>query len=97
MFHYKDYSELYIGSSNISRSALTSGIEWNYRFSNKTDPINYEKFYNTFVDLFENHSIVIDDEELKNIQRTGTVRQYQMTWTDTICRMIKRHQSDTAI
>ena len=69
MFHYKDYSELYIGSSNISRSALTSGIEWNYRFSNKTDPINYEKFYNTFVDLFENHSIVIDD--LKDDKETS--------------------------
>lgn len=69
MFHYKDYSELYIGSSNISRSALTFGIEWNYRFSNKTDPINYEKFYNTFVDLFENHSIVIDDEELKKYSK----------------------------
>ena len=69
MFHYKDYSELYIGSSNISRSALTSGIEWNYRFSNKTDTINYEKFYNTFVDLFENHSIVIDDEELKKYSK----------------------------
>lgn len=69
MFHYKDYSELYIGSSNISRSALTSGIEWNYRFSNKTDSINYEKFYNTFVDLFENHSIVIDDEELKKYSK----------------------------
>lgn len=69
MFHYKDYNELYIGSSNISRSALTSGIEWNYRFSNKTDPINYEKFYNTFVDLFENHSIVIDDEELKKYSK----------------------------
>lgn len=69
MFHYKDYSELYIGSSNISRSALTSGIEWNYRFSNKTDPINYEKFYNIFVDLFENHSIVIDDEELKKYSK----------------------------
>lgn len=69
MFHYKDYSELYIGSSNISRSALTSGIEWNYRFSNKTDPINYEKFYNTFVDLFKNHSIVIDDEELKKYSK----------------------------
>lgn len=65
MFHFEDYSELYIGSSNISRSALTSGIEWNYRFSSKTDPKNYEKFYHTFEDLFENHSIVIDDEELK--------------------------------
>lgn len=70
MFHYKDYSVLYIGSSNISRSALTSGIEWNYRFSSETDPKNYDKFYNTFIDLFENHSIVIDDEELKNYSKT---------------------------
>lgn len=62
IFHYKDYSTIYIGSSNISRSALTSGIEWNYRFSSKTDFNNYEKFYNTFLDLFQNHSVVIDDE-----------------------------------
>ena len=69
MFHYKEYSTIYIGSSNISRSALTSGIEWNYRFSSKTDPQNYEKFYNTFLDLFENHSIVIDDDELKRYSK----------------------------
>lgn len=69
MFHYKDYSTIYIGSSNISKSALTSGIEWNYRFSSKTDPQNYEKFYNTFLDLFENHSVVIDDDELKRYSK----------------------------
>ena len=69
MFHYKDYSTIYIGSSNISKSALTSGIEWNYRFSSKTDPQNYEKFYNTFLDLFEHHSIVIDDDELKRYSK----------------------------
>ncbi len=69
IFHYVDHSELYIGSSNISRSALTSGIEWNYRFSSKTDAKNYEKFYHTFEDLFENHSIVIDDEELKRYSK----------------------------
>lgn len=69
IFHYMDHSELYIGSSNISRSALTSGIEWNYRFSSKTDPSNYEKFYQTFEDLFENHSTAIDDEELRRYSK----------------------------
>ncbi len=69
IFHYKNSSLLYIGSSNISRSALTSGIEWNYRFSSKKDPENYDKFYNTFLDLFENHSIIIDDEELKRYSK----------------------------
>lgn len=65
IFHYTDHSELYIGSSNISRSALTSGIEWNYRFSSQKDPENYKEFFRTFEDLFANHSIIIDDKELK--------------------------------
>lgn len=69
IFHYTDHSEMYIGSSNISRSALTTGIEWNYRFSSKKDPENYERFFQTFEDLFENHSIIIDDKELKRYSR----------------------------
>lgn len=69
IFHYKNFSEIYIGSSNISRSALTSGIEWNYRFRSDSDLESYEKFFGTFEDLFYNHSIVIDDEELKRYSR----------------------------
>lgn len=69
IFHYKNYSEIYVGSSNISRSALTSGIEWNYRFRSDSDQESYEKFFGTFEDLFYNHSIVIDDEELKRYSR----------------------------
>lgn len=69
MFHYPGYSEIYIGSSNVSRSALTSGIEWNYRFSSETDPSNFLMFYETFNDLFQNHSIVIDDAELKRYSK----------------------------
>ena len=69
IFHYVDHSEIYIGSSNVSRSALTSGIEWNYRFSSNTDQKNYDKFFRTFEDLFENHSIVVDDEELKRYSK----------------------------
>lgn len=69
IFHYVDHSEIYIGSSNVSRSALTSGIEWNYRFGSHTDQKNYDKFFKTFEDLFENHSIVVDDEELKRYSK----------------------------
>lgn len=64
IFHYEQMGEIYIGSSNVSRSALTSGIEWNYRFNSITDHKNFQKFYDTFEELFCHHSIVIDDEEL---------------------------------
>ena len=64
IFHYGREGEIYIGSSNLSRSALTSGIEWNYRFSSLDDRKNFNLFFETFLDLFENHSLVIDDAEL---------------------------------
>ena len=64
IFHYENVGEIYIGSSNISRSALTFGIEWNYRFSSLDDKKNFSLFYDTFVELFEYHSIMIDDDEL---------------------------------
>ena len=70
IFHFDNASEIYIGSSNISKSALTSGIEWNYRFSSLTDEKNYRLFYETFVDLFEHHSIIIDDAELKRYSKS---------------------------
>ncbi len=67
IFHCKDMSEIYIGSSNVSRSALTSGIEWNYRFTSEADPKSFQLFY---YNLFFNHSIVIDDEELRRYSRS---------------------------
>ncbi len=87
IFHYKDYSEIYIGSSNISRSALTSGIEWNYRFRSTTDPESYDKFYETFEDLFQNHSIAIDDEEL---------RRYSKSWhKPAVSKDLERYDAES--
>ncbi len=89
IFHYENFSEIYIGSSNISRSALTSGIEWNYRFSSKTDSKNYEKFFNSFEDLFINHSIVIDNEEL---------RRYSKEWhRPAVAKDFERYDEDDEI
>ena len=69
IFHYDDYGEIYIGSSNISKSALTSAIEWNYRFDSNRDAQSFEEFSMTFEDLFENHSIPIDDTVLKEYSK----------------------------
>lgn len=69
-FHYHDYSEIYIGSSNISKSALTSGIEWNYRFTSESDRKSYDEFFSVFNDLFLNHSILIDDERLREYSKS---------------------------
>ena len=69
IFHYKNHSEIYIGSSNISKSALTSGIEWNYRFDSTSDENSFKLFFETFEDLFLNHSIIIDDKELQNYSK----------------------------
>ena len=69
IFHYKNHSEIYIGSSNISKSALTSGIEWNYRFDSTSDENSFKLFFETFEDLFLNHSIIIDDKELQDYSK----------------------------
>lgn len=70
IFHQSSRSEIYIGSSNISRSALTSGIEWNYRFDSHRDQKNFQLFYETFEDLFYHHSIIVDDEELRKYSKS---------------------------
>ena len=86
IFHYKTNGEIYIGSSNISKSAMTSGIEWNYRFRSSGDAKSFQTFYDTFEDLFFNHSIVIDDEEL---------RRYSKNWhKPAVSRDLERYDRD---
>lgn len=69
IFHYLDASEVYVGSSNLSLSALTCGIEWNYRLTEEHDKESVLIFQETFEDLFQNHSIVIDDDELSRYSK----------------------------
>ncbi|MCR5254469.1 MAG: DEAD/DEAH box helicase family protein [Acetatifactor sp.] len=78
IFHYKTYGEIFIGSSNISRSALTSGIEWNYKFTTFSDEDNFKKFCDTFEDLYRNHSIEVTGDVLheysKNWHRPSAIK-----------------------
>ena len=95
IFHYEKGGEIFIGSSNISFSALTSGIEWNYRLVKAVDEENFSNFYETFNDLFDNHSIVIDEKVLKDYSKNWKkpsvakdLSKYDKEDADTKVRML---------
>ncbi|MCB2300280.1 DEAD/DEAH box helicase family protein [Clostridium tagluense] len=71
IFEYEKDGDVFIGSSNISNSALTTGIEWNYRLNKDKNLEDFTHFQNIFEDLFLNHSIIIDDDEM---------RRYSSVW-----------------
>jgi len=76
-FHPKAYifngtvdSEIYIGSSNISRGALTSSVEWNYRFNKSSDEVDFNAFFDEFENLFSKHAYAITDEVLRTYSKS---------------------------
>jgi len=68
LFHRKSgFSTAYIGSSNMSKSALLDGLEWNVRLSQIESPHLLEKFRATFesyweAQLFESYERAHDAE-----------------------------------
>lgn len=86
-FKYHDYDEVFVGSSNLSKSALTTGIEWNYRINSREHQADCDFFKQTFEELVRNHSVPIDDAEL---------RRYSKQWIrPKITRQIEDSEAET--
>ena len=70
IFHYEGGDgEIFVGSSNISNSALTKGIEWNYRLEKSQNEDDFNYFSESFEELFLNESIMLNDEELRRYSK----------------------------
>ena len=71
-FHVKAYlietpqdSIVYVGSSNISREAMTRGVEWNFRVQKSLAPHDYEHFSATFEEFFHHYADTVTEETIK--------------------------------
>ena len=68
IFQYEDSGTLIVGSSNLSRSALTSGIEWNLSLDKAVGPDAYDLAVKTYIeDIFHSDQTVpVNKETIKN-------------------------------
>lgn len=76
-FHVKAYlirtksdNLVYVGSSNISREALTRGVEWNFRLQQSLSPHDFDHFSLTFEKLFQEESDKVDEAWIKRYAET---------------------------
>ncbi|WP_297639146.1 DEAD/DEAH box helicase family protein [uncultured Clostridium sp.] len=84
IFHYEGgQGDIFIGSSNISLSALTKGLEWNYRIEKEKNEEDFQYFNEAFENLFFNQSIILDDEELKKYSKSWTKPKIQKILLET--------------
>jgi superfamily II DNA or RNA helicase/HKD family nuclease len=70
LFSNREGGEVYVGSSNLSRSALIDGVEWNYRLQSRQEPADYGQFVESFDHLFS-LALPLTDEWLK---------EYSLSW-----------------
>jgi len=70
IFDYDSEGEVFVGSSNISLSALTTGVEWNYRFLRSEHPDDYLRFSHTYDRLFDSYSEPATLEVLKEYAKS---------------------------
>ena len=64
------FSTAYIGSANMSKDALTSGLEWNFKMSEKNSKTTWKKITGTFDTYWNSKELVMYDEsERENLQK----------------------------
>ena len=62
----RDVGVAYVGSSNLSRSALLEGVEWNYRLTSRRDAEGWRRVRDAFEALFRDPGTTsLDDEWLR--------------------------------
>jgi len=71
IFEYEDGNgEVLIGSSNLSYSALKSGVEWNFAFKKNKNKEEFQKFLDEFDELYRSNSFHMSLEWLRKYEKS---------------------------
>lgn len=99
IFQYDDGDgDIFIGSSNMSKSALTTGLEWNYRISKRENEDEFKIYLDEFDNLFKNQSIIVNEDELKRYsQQWVRPKLYKQANKDNSDKEISENQGVTQL
>ncbi|WP_407270375.1 DEAD/DEAH box helicase family protein [Radiobacillus sp. PE A8.2] len=66
LFNDEDNGTMIIGSSNLSRSALTTGVEWNLAMDKEAEPETFEDAVDRFLKVFyDEQTVPVNAETIK--------------------------------
>lgn len=77
IFKNKNKIEIYVGSSNISYSALVSGVEWNYYFSGDSKEENINDILLEFEELYERCSFNLTLDWLRDYEKSYEKKDFE--------------------
>ena len=70
IFEYSDTEgDVFIGSSNVSYSALVDGVEWNYNLKKTENKKSFEQIVEQFRELYEKNSFDLTIEWLRKYEK----------------------------
>ena len=75
IFKKENQFEIYIGSSNISYSALVTGVEWNYNFRKEKDK-EVAEILEEFGELYEKNSFELTLEWVREYEKRYRKNEY---------------------
>lgn len=96
IFKHREEGAIIVGSSNLSRSALTSGIEWNMRMKRHASPKVFDKAIGTFIEMFyDDKTMAINKETITYYENEH--RNFHAKHVDLMATWTKREEIEMTL